>query len=105
MSQIAKLSKPHLSCDERIRRSKCLNIGVICINEMGHFYPVMHISEELASRGHKVNVIVYDYNKERVMELLGRLKGVTPHEMHDGFSKDDLFKRAQKDKKFAKVMN
>ena len=47
-----------------------MKIVAIALPEMGHFIPVLHIAEELASRGHEVSVLTAEYGKEKCTPMI-----------------------------------
>ena len=44
--------------------------AVICFPEMGHFLPMIHIAEELKSRGHDVTFISCKYGEEKCRKYI-----------------------------------
>jgi UDP:flavonoid glycosyltransferase YjiC (YdhE family) len=47
-----------------------MKIVCISIGDMGHFIPIMHIAEELASRGHDVTVLSNESGKEKCEKMI-----------------------------------
>ena len=56
---------------------------------MGHFLPVMHIAEELVSRGHTVYVITLSYLKEQCAKVIEEV-GCIPMFSEDGITREDV---------------
>jgi UDP:flavonoid glycosyltransferase YjiC (YdhE family) len=64
---------------------------IVCISmaEMGHFIPIMHIAEELQSRGHDVTVLTNEVGKEKCVKMINSI-GCKPLVTNDGLNRETL---------------
>ena len=47
-----------------------MKIVCISLSDMGHMIPIIHIAEELASRGHDVTVLSSESGKEKCEKMI-----------------------------------
>ena len=66
-----------------------MKIVIISIQDMGHMIPMLHIAEELSSRGHDVTVLSNEYAKDQCEKMITS-KGCTPLFTRDGLDKEIL---------------
>jgi UDP-N-acetylglucosamine:LPS N-acetylglucosamine transferase len=66
-----------------------LKIVCMAVPEMGHFLPMVHIAEELNSRGHDVTFLTCQYNQKKCEQILSRV-GVKLIVTNDGVERDSM---------------
>ena len=78
--------------NERVAKSKSLNIVFTAIPEMGHFIPLMRLAAACKEKGHKISFLAFQYNADRCRKMLKQTEiDDVPIEFPDpGYTREEI---------------